>query len=126
MARLANQLPGEMTANLFFKRYYRLRGLEKRYGSGFETDALAYWHADAGTVKVQAGGGMSFRFGYNLGNTSPENSIRGATPAQRLPSFITGCPFPIGGITVIFMLPCEPWLMTCIWMVRCFVPPPSM
>lgn len=39
MARLANQLPGEMTANLFFKRYYRLRGLEKRYGSGFETDA---------------------------------------------------------------------------------------
>ncbi len=34
----ANQLPGEMTANLFFKRYYRLRGLEKRYGSGFETD----------------------------------------------------------------------------------------
>lgn len=122
----ANQLPGEITANLFFKRYYRLRGLEKRYGSGFETDALAYWHADAGTVKVQAGGGMSFRFGYNLGNTSPENSIRGATPAQRLPSFITGCPFPIGGITVIFMLPCEPWLMTCIWMVRCFVPPPSM
>ena len=48
-------IPGEMTANLFFKRYYRLRGLEKRYGSGFETDALAYWHADAGTVKVQGG-----------------------------------------------------------------------
>lgn len=24
---------------------------------------------------------MSFRFGYNLGNTSPENSIRGATSA---------------------------------------------
>ena len=82
----ANQLPGEMTANLFFKRYYRLRGLEKRYGSGFETDALAYWHADAGTVKVQAGGGMSFRFGYNLGNTSPENSIRGATSAA--PPFV--------------------------------------
>lgn len=82
MARWSNQLPGEMTANLFFKRYYRLRGLEKRYSSGFETDALAYWHADAGTVKVQAGGGMSFRFGYNLGNTSPENSIRGATSAR--------------------------------------------
>lgn len=33
-----------------------MRGLEKRYGSGFETDALAYWHADAGTVKVPGGG----------------------------------------------------------------------
>ncbi len=76
----------QMTANLFFKRYYRLRGLEKRYSSGFETDALAYWYADAGTVKVQAGGGMSFRFGYNLGNTSPENSIRGATSAA--PPFV--------------------------------------
>ncbi len=82
----SSQLPGEMTANLFFKRYYRLRGLEKRYSSGLETDALAYWHMDAGTVKVQAGGGMSFRFGYNLGNTSPENSIRGATSAA--PPFV--------------------------------------
>lgn len=81
-----NQLPSEMTANLFFKRYYRLRGLERHYGSGLETDALAYWHADAGTVKVQAGGGMTFRFGYNLGNTSPENSIRGATSAA--PPFV--------------------------------------
>lgn len=76
-----NQIPGEVTANLFFKRYYRLRGLEKHYSSGFETDALAYWHMDAGTVKIQAGGGMTFRFGYNLGNTSAENSIRGATVA---------------------------------------------
>lgn len=82
----SNQLPAEMTANVFFKRYYRLRGLEKHYSSGWETDALAYWHADAGTVKVQAGGGISFRFGYNLGNTSPENSIRGATSAA--PPFV--------------------------------------
>ena len=29
---------------------------------------------------------MSFRFGYNLGNTSPENSIRGATSAA--PPFV--------------------------------------
>lgn len=76
-----NQLPGEMIANLYFKRYYRLRGLEKHYGSGLETDAMAYWHADAGTVKVQAGVGMYYRLGYDLGNTSSENSIRGATNA---------------------------------------------
>lgn len=74
-----NQLPSEVTANLFFKRYYRLRGLEKHYGSGMETDALAYWHLDAGTVKLQAGGGMTYRFGHNLGNTSPENIVRGGT-----------------------------------------------
>lgn len=82
----SNQLPGEVTANLFFKRYYRLRGMEWHHPGGFETDALAYWHLDAGTVKVQAGGGMTFRFGYNLGNTSPENSIRGAVSAA--PPFV--------------------------------------
>lgn len=122
MARLGQPAPGEMTANLFFKRYYRLRGLEKRYGSGFETDALAYWHADAGTVKVQAGAACPSASAI-IWAILLRRTAFAARPAQRLPSFITGCPFPIGGITVIFMLPCEPWLMTCIWMVRCFVPP---
>jgi hypothetical protein len=74
----ATQLPSEAVANVYFRRYYRLRCLETHNMSGWETDSLVYWHADAGTLRVQAGTGFSFRFGFNLGNTSPENSLRGA------------------------------------------------
>ena len=122
MARLEQPASQRNDRQFVFKRYYRLRGLERHYGSGLETDALAYWHADAGTVKVQAGGGMTFRFGYNLGNTSPENSIRGATSAAP-PSFTTVLLFPTGAITGIFTRRRAPWRMICIWTAPFSIPP---
>lgn len=75
-----NQIPSEFAFCFYFKRYYRLDFLESRSRSGaFETDGLAFWHADLGTVYLRAGAGMSVRYGYNLSDTSPDFSINGAT-----------------------------------------------
>lgn len=75
------QMPSELTLNAYFKRFYRLRSLETHYTSGLESDALAYWHIDAGTVKCQAGAGFTWRIGYELGNSVPDNFIMGANTA---------------------------------------------
>lgn len=75
-----NQLPSEATFCFFFKRYYRLRCLEHQNQAGkFETDGFAFWHTDLGTLYLRGGVGMSYRFGYNLPNTSQELSIAGAS-----------------------------------------------
>ncbi len=72
-----NQMPSELTFNLNFRRYYRLRNLESDY-----TDSLFYWHAEAGTVKVQAGLGITWRIGRNMGDGCPDLSHYGSTIAR--------------------------------------------
>lgn len=74
-----SQLPSEFAFCFYFKKYYRLRFLEYKSGDGFETDGFAYWHTDLGTVYLRGGVGMSYRFGYNLPNTSVDFPINGAT-----------------------------------------------
>ncbi len=72
-----NQMPSELTFNLNFRRYYRLRNLESDH-----TDALFYWHAEAGTVKTQAGLGITWRIGQNMGDCCPDLTHYGSTIAR--------------------------------------------
>lgn len=73
------QIPSEVVFEMYFKRFYRISGLEYKHPSGFATDGYGYWNVDAGTVYVRAGGGAAYRFGYNLPNDSPtEYSLNGA------------------------------------------------
>lgn len=73
------QHPSEVVFEVFFKRFYRIPGLEYIHPSGFATDGYGYWNIDAGTVYVRGGGGMAYRFGYNLPNDSAtEYSLNGA------------------------------------------------
>ncbi len=75
-----HQIPSELVVEFYFKRYYRIPGLEYREASGFGTDGYAYWNVDAGTVFVRGGGGAAYRFGYNLPNDSAtEYSLNGAS-----------------------------------------------
>ena len=76
----ANQMPGECIFNFNFTRQYRLRFLESNSVCGLETDGLAYWFAQAGTIAIQGGGGFMLRFGKNLPNTGFSNSARSITP----------------------------------------------
>lgn len=74
-----NQLKSEATVQFYYKQYYRLRFLEYHGDSGFSTDGMVYWHADAGTVYLRGGIGGMFRFGYNLPTDVNEVAIAGAS-----------------------------------------------
>lgn len=65
------QIPSEFAFCFNFKRDYRLHSLESTYSDGFATDGYFYWNADLGTIYVRGGGGINFRFGYNLPNDTP-------------------------------------------------------
>lgn len=72
------QLPSEVTMQLSVRQDRRLRSLESRSSTGFQTDGLMYGRAEAGTVSVRAGIGFIFRFGYNLPPSMNDYTINGA------------------------------------------------
>lgn len=78
----SSQIPSEFAFCFYFKRYYRLRSLEYENAGGFQTDSLAYWHTDLGTVYLRGGIGFNYRFGYNLPSTGTGCSYAGGSLAS--------------------------------------------
>lgn len=71
-----SQIPFEPQININFKRYYRLRALERgQSGGGYQTDGLLSYTAELGTAFIRTGIGATYRIGYNLPNSSEDPFI---------------------------------------------------